>query len=60
MEHGELGDGLLARAADAQQERVAGRILHDARDVADVLDLLREEHERHRGLDVIVLLELVV
>jgi len=55
----EFGQRLLAGAADAQQERVAARFLHDARDVADVFDRLAEEHDRHGRLAVVVLLEFV-
>ena len=52
-------DRLLARASDSEEQCVAARLLDDARDVADVLYGLTEEHEWHGGLLVVVLLKFV-
>jgi hypothetical protein len=59
QEDRQFGDRLLARASDSEEQRVAGRLLDDARDVADVLYGLTEEHEWHGGLLVVVLLQFV-
>ena len=63
-EHFELGDvrrepreRLAARAADADEERVAARHRQDPLDAADVADRVGEQHEVHRlraGLHVVV------
>lgn len=50
---------MLARASDSEKQRVAGRLLDDARDVADVFYRLTEEYEWHSGLLVVVFLEFV-
>ena len=45
---------LTARAADAEQQRVAERLPQNARDARDVLDRVEEEHELHRRLALAV------
>ena len=44
-EGGEAREALLARAAHADEQCVAARVADDARDAADVLHRLLEEHE---------------
>jgi len=59
QEDRQFRDRLLARASDSEKQRVAGRLLDDARDVADVFYRLTEEYEWHSGLLVVVFLEFV-
>ena len=48
---------LLAHAAHAHHERVPAGALDDARDAADVAHRVLEEHEVHRGVGLVVLVE---
>ena len=50
----------LPRAADADEHRVAARVVDDARDARDVLHRLVEEHEVHDGELLVVLAELAL
>mmetsp|Transcript_44777 Transcript_44777/g.132226 ORF Transcript_44777/g.132226 Transcript_44777/m.132226 type:complete len:244 (-) Transcript_44777:532-1263(-) len=59
-ERREPRERLLARAAHADEERVAARRVDDARDAADVLHRLVEEHEVHLGVGFIIFVQLGV
>ena len=58
-EGGKARERLLARATDADEHRVAARVVDDARDARDVLHRLVEEHEVHHSILLVVQRELL-
>ena len=56
-ERGEAGEGLLARAADTDEQGVAPGLGDDARHAAHVADGVLEQDQVHRGVELVVLVE---
>ena len=59
-EGAEAAEALLARAAHADEQRVARGVEDDARDAAHVLERVLEEHEVHGRVDLVVLAQALV
>eukprot|EP00965_Chrysotila_dentata_P049484 1640245-Pleurochrysis_carterae.AAC.2 len=58
-EGGEAREALLAAAADADEHRVAARVVDDTRDPTQVLHGLIEQHQVHHGEGLVVLGQLL-